>query len=270
MFQRLFFSLLFFCVPLSYAHEDPLSAYFVDLWTSHDGLPHNSISAIAQTEDGYLWFATWEGVARYNGRSFTLFDRNEQTHMQDSGSKTLVADENNQLWVGGARGSLVTRQGKTWRPNTSVSGLINHVLVDQNKNLWIAIESLGVIFRPFIKEGQYGKDKWLIKDSSAYRLTKNNDGIYAGTADGLYKLTPTSADQISTNHFKHATYISTGNNGDILIGAENGAWRWDGESFHSFSSELSNQKITVVEQDHNGSYWFGTINKGVARLNNGE
>lgn len=270
MFQRLLFSLLFFCASLSHAHEDPLSAYFVDLWTSHDGLPHNSISAIAQTEDGYLWFATWEGVARYNGRSFTLFDRNEQTHMQDSGSKTLVADANNQLWVGGARGSLVTRQGKVWRPNASVPGLINHVLIDNNKNLWIAIESLGVIFRPFIQEGQYGEDKWLIKDTSAYRLAKNSNGVYAGTANGLYQLTPTSADKIDTDLFNRATYISTGINGDILIGAENGAWRWDGEFVHSFPSELSNQKITVVEQDHNGSYWFGTINKGVARLSGDE
>ncbi|OOE48999.1 diguanylate cyclase, partial [Salinivibrio kushneri] len=59
----------------SYAKDNQLSDYFIETWTSANGLPHNSINAIAQTSDGYLWFATWEGVARYNGLEFVRFDR---------------------------------------------------------------------------------------------------------------------------------------------------------------------------------------------------
>ena len=41
----------------------PLEDYFTQTWDTRDGLPHNGINALAQTIDGYLWIATWEGFA---------------------------------------------------------------------------------------------------------------------------------------------------------------------------------------------------------------
>jgi len=66
--------------------------YLVEKWTSRDGLPHNSINAISQTQDGYLWFATWEGIARFNGREFKLFTRGPESALLDSGVQALYAD----------------------------------------------------------------------------------------------------------------------------------------------------------------------------------
>ncbi|WP_319023948.1 ligand-binding sensor domain-containing protein [Vibrio navarrensis] len=137
-----------------------LSDYFSETWSSNQGLPHNSINAIAQTQDGYLWFATWEGVARYNGLNFKRFDRNPQTHMLDSGTRSLAADSANRLWVGGARGSLALRQGYTWHAQTPLPSLVNFILVDLQQNLWFAIEGKGVVFRPHLNDGRYGEDQW--------------------------------------------------------------------------------------------------------------
>ncbi|WP_439438152.1 two-component regulator propeller domain-containing protein [Salinivibrio costicola] len=64
--QRLVCTVLFCWLgftPLGYADDNPLSDYFIETWTTANGLPHNSINAIEQTSDGYLWFATWEGAA---------------------------------------------------------------------------------------------------------------------------------------------------------------------------------------------------------------
>ena len=49
-------------------HAPALRDYAIDAWTTRSGLPHNSLRDIAQTPDGYLWFATWEGVVRYVGQ----------------------------------------------------------------------------------------------------------------------------------------------------------------------------------------------------------
>jgi ligand-binding sensor domain-containing protein len=51
-----------------------MSQYVHDVWTTNDGLPQDSINAIAQTPDGYLWLATQEGLARFDGMTFTTFD----------------------------------------------------------------------------------------------------------------------------------------------------------------------------------------------------
>jgi sugar lactone lactonase YvrE len=50
------------------------SEYIVDFWQTEQGLPDNSINAIAQTPDGYLWIATFNGLARFNGGEFVVFD----------------------------------------------------------------------------------------------------------------------------------------------------------------------------------------------------
>ncbi|MGZ8833525.1 MAG: two-component regulator propeller domain-containing protein, partial [Thermoanaerobaculia bacterium] len=47
--------------------------YGLSVWTTDQGLPQSSVNAIAQTPDGYLWFGTQEGLARFDGARFTIF-----------------------------------------------------------------------------------------------------------------------------------------------------------------------------------------------------
>ena len=56
---------------------DPTKAitqYVRQTWQSGSGLPHNTVMAIAQTTDGYVWLGTEEGLARFDGDRFTVFD----------------------------------------------------------------------------------------------------------------------------------------------------------------------------------------------------
>lgn len=50
--------------------------YRFDSWTTDNGLPQNGVRAIAQTPDGYLWFTTFDGLVRFDGARFTVFDKN--------------------------------------------------------------------------------------------------------------------------------------------------------------------------------------------------
>src|SRR5262245_1459582 len=51
--------------PASYVHE---------LWTVNDGLPVNAINGILQTRQGYIWLATFDGLVRWDGIRFTVFN----------------------------------------------------------------------------------------------------------------------------------------------------------------------------------------------------
>jgi ligand-binding sensor domain-containing protein len=65
------------CWPAPAAALDPhklLTQYSLDVWQVEDGLPQNTIRAIHQTRDGYLWMATEEGLVRFDGVRFTVFD----------------------------------------------------------------------------------------------------------------------------------------------------------------------------------------------------
>src|SRR4051812_12026268 len=50
------------------------SEYIVDSWQTEQGLPDDQVNGITQTPDGYLWVATFNGLARFNGADFVVFD----------------------------------------------------------------------------------------------------------------------------------------------------------------------------------------------------
>ncbi|MET2744023.1 two-component regulator propeller domain-containing protein, partial [Staphylococcus caprae] len=77
-----------------------------ETWSTRTGLPHNSINSLAQTNDGYIWIATWEGLARFNGREFKLFTRSEIPGLPDSGLRSLSAQPDGSLYIVGARGGV--------------------------------------------------------------------------------------------------------------------------------------------------------------------
>lgn len=256
------------CLPF-YVVAQPtlLSDYYLETWNSNDGLPHNSVNAITQTEDGYLWFATWEGVARYNGLDFKLFDRSPSTHMFDSGARALTTDSDNKLYVGGARGSFVLRQGALWHPQRAVQSLVNHIYLDDQQNLWLSIQGKGLAFRPYLGEGQYGEDQWVLQNLSAYRVAQDSaGGLFIATDNGLYRIRDGIASRVENSQFKQVMYVSASQSNGVLLGTNNGAWRWDGTSLQPLNEQLKNIAVTVIEEDKSGNIWLGTINDGIARI----
>ena len=64
----------------------PLAHYGYQAWQTDDGLPQNTVHAVLQTRDGFLWFATEAGLVCFDGAQLTVFDarrsRIESTALQ--------------------------------------------------------------------------------------------------------------------------------------------------------------------------------------------
>jgi ligand-binding sensor domain-containing protein len=113
--------LLFFVLLASF--DAPASAavrYRFDNWTVDEGLPQNIVTAIHQTKDGYLWIATLDGLARFDGMRFTVFDKNNTPGINTHRFTTLFEDAAGDLWLGTESGN-VTRyqrgQFRSWATN---------------------------------------------------------------------------------------------------------------------------------------------------------
>ena len=52
-----------------------MTLYNYGTWTTDEGLPQNSVNSILQTRDGYLWIGTYEGLARFDGVRFRVFNK---------------------------------------------------------------------------------------------------------------------------------------------------------------------------------------------------
>src|ERR1700735_3213469 len=72
---------------------DPTKAitqYVQTGWTNQTGLPQSSVRAIAQTADGYMWFGTEEGLVRFDGIRFRVFDNRGGKGLPDNYVRRLL------------------------------------------------------------------------------------------------------------------------------------------------------------------------------------
>ena len=73
--------------------------YIVDSWQTDQGLPDNYVNGITQTPDGYIWVATFNGLARFNGVDFVVFDSASTPELPSSRITRVHADRNGRLWI---------------------------------------------------------------------------------------------------------------------------------------------------------------------------
>ena len=85
--------------PLSQGAGAPLQ-FRVDNWQIEQGLPVNSIISIAQTRDGWLYFGTEEGVARFDGNSFLLMNKINTPALGVNFATVVLAGRDTSLWIG--------------------------------------------------------------------------------------------------------------------------------------------------------------------------
>ena len=71
----------------------------IDAWHTDDGLPQSSVKSIVQTPDGYLWVATFDGLARFDGVRFTVFDTSNLPGLPSNRLIRLSVDRAGALWL---------------------------------------------------------------------------------------------------------------------------------------------------------------------------
>ena len=99
---------------IAYATSFPISSYLIDAWGTDQGLPEDSATAMVQTPDGYLWFGTFNGLVRFDGVKFTVFDRSNTPELPSPGIVNLHLDRSGRLWVSTLMGTGYVKDGR-WR-----------------------------------------------------------------------------------------------------------------------------------------------------------
>lgn len=97
------------CAALSAA----FAQYRFENWSTEQGLPYKTVRGVWQTRDGYLWAATSDGLARFDGVRFTVYNTANSPNLKTNRLEYLAETVDGSLWISGEGGGLFRlHQGK--------------------------------------------------------------------------------------------------------------------------------------------------------------
>ena len=247
-----------------------------DVWTTAEGLPQDSIRAVAQTADGYLWFATTNGLARFDGVSFTVFD--SSNGLGTGWVTSLAPDRDGSLWIGcgGSSRLMRYRQGKFERVSSSAdlpSGAFRAMLVDSRGTLWIGGD--GGLAR--LDRGRVSRVFAGSSEANVHAILEHPAGtVWVGANNGLHRFEGGSEGVYTTKDglFDNSIFgLAPAGSGGIWVGTHRGGLtELRGGSSHTYTVRdgLPSGGILALLADRDGSLWIGTDGGGLGRLAGGK
>lgn len=118
-----------------------ISQYVHESWRTEQGLPTDNVRSVVQTRDGYIWLNTLEGLVRYDGAQFTVFNGDNTPALKSTDIRALYADREGNLWISiFDHGILRYRDGNFSSYSISdglSSNFITAIFQDRSGKLWL-------------------------------------------------------------------------------------------------------------------------------------
>jgi ligand-binding sensor domain-containing protein/signal transduction histidine kinase len=258
--------LIFICclAPQSFAQ------YQFDVWNSENGLPQNSVNAILQTRDGYLWFATFDGLVRYDGIGLEIFDKGNTEGILSNRFSTLFEDRQGIFWMGTEDGMLTKYQNGKFHTYSKNDGLLNlqifKIEEDERGRLWLvtsggltlwennrAIHYEPKDFAPAIKERwRRMGNLWWCQDINELHILTGGRVIHYSKPQDLAKL------HIEALYEDQYGIIWMRTTENILVKLQDGK-----VTFYPLKNRFPNFQISATAcQDRKGNIWLETYVTG--------
>ncbi|ARV16509.1 hybrid sensor histidine kinase/response regulator transcription factor [Polaribacter sp. SA4-12] len=267
--------------------------------TTEDGLSQSDINSMYQDEQGFMWFATHEGLNKYDGYSFKVFtpDANNLNSINSNLIFALTGDKKGNLWVG-TTGKGLNYFDKTTEKfthfthdkknkNSLINDHISSIIIDSKNRLWVGtVDGLDFVdlnvplenikFKHFNLDSNLFISKF--GDNIIYSVFEDSKGdIWVGGFHGLFKLV---RDSNGDSYFKLVNKmiglpnlavrsINEDAFGRLLIGSTNGFYLLDRiskvkvELVYSlgFTNNILIEKNTIWTGSNSGLYQFDNSNK---------
>lgn len=280
--------------------------YVIKSWDSENGLPQNSVISCLQTSDGYLWFSTQEGLMRFDGQNFKLFNVKNTPALTISSYKFLLEDSRQVLWlismqnklvkykngvfqtlkfkepitaicenedkelvVSGASGNLYLLKDSLLSPFLSLKNQYIHKLIYNNQKELYILSEKGFFLYSNKKLSELEK---FSKEKPISLKADENGTIWLLTHQGVYKLI--GDDYISLalpkelSDLKYNNDFYVVNEQHVLVNTNSGLFILKNNSYEKidFTSGLSSNATTVLYKDKENNIWVGTANSGINKL----
>jgi signal transduction histidine kinase/ligand-binding sensor domain-containing protein/DNA-binding response OmpR family regulator len=255
--------------------------YVYTVWQTADGLPQNTVRAITQTPDGFLWLATGAGLVRFDGVHFTTFDKGNTPFIPENSITALCLDRDGALWAGTETSGLLHLKDGKFTRYTTADGLSDNavasLLAAADGTLWVGTHHGGLNRFNNGRFSHYTTKDGLSGDDVASLAESRTGGLWVGTG------------RKQINFFKDGRFANFGTregmsdddamslyedaDGAVWVGTDGGGLdRFKNGRFTSWSLKegLLDRDVWAILRDRDGNLWLGTMGGGLARFQSGK
>ena len=251
------------------------------------GLSQNWIYSILQDKYGYMWFGTWDGLNKYDGYDFSIY--NVEDGLSDHVIYSLLEDDEGYLWIGTEKGfNKFDRKTQTITQyvhipgdsNSLVNNRINSIIQAHDGSFWLGtagglnhFHKETETFTPYLATQQ---DFYSLRSNYIINVYQDKEGIlWVSTSSGLVMFDSKTGRSTRYYHIDSDSNSISHNNvrcvmqdkyGGLWIGTRNGLNYYNKttrEMRHYFNEpgnpfSLSNNWVRTIYEDNSGEIWIGT------------
>ncbi|PWK23350.1 putative secreted protein (Por secretion system target) [Arcicella aurantiaca] len=249
-------------------------------YSTKDGLPSNLVTCIAEDKEKNIWVGTPNGIAKFNGKIWTVFNNSTSAEIRN-GIKSILCDKTGVMWFGYADG-IFNYDGKNWKsslvvPPNGLDHTVFKMIQDKNGNIWAGIRweySYKYDGKTWVKFGE--KD---IPNANVNAIYEDKNGkIWFGTLGGGVvnydgKTWTKYNEESKTLPYNYVNAILEDKTGNMWFGqVDKGYTKFDGKTWVSFNvaqKNIVNNSVNDIIQTTDGTLWFSTRG-GISKLSNTE
>jgi ligand-binding sensor domain-containing protein/signal transduction histidine kinase len=247
-------------------------------WQREQGLPQNSVRALAQTREGYLWVGSDDGLARFDGVRFVTFGMREG--LPSGPVCELFEDSRGTLWIGTVAGGLTRRHGGRFDTLTIRDGLpadsITALAEDNEGRLWIGTEAglaileHGRLHALDAARGFNGKAiTALFRDwRGTLWLGVRGAGVFRYGQGKFMPLTDVSVEELLQDPHcvlvDHAGRVWVGAGDDVVLCHDGDQWRR-----HRIPRHVARPYVSALAEEPDGTVWAGSVSEGLYQFKGG-
>ena len=256
--------------------------------TDKSGLPQDSVNTIAQTSDGYLWFGTEEGLARFDGIRTEVFDTIRYKTLKDNYIQAITAGRDGSLWIGSRTGLARFKDGvfesylvasspinKVYEAK-GVSASLNETSVQKNSGLtappqiWVgSVDGLYAVNGHNLRHFTTADG---LPANAISSIVQTTDGtLWIGTRKGIARLVNGAFRPLDLPAGP-INALEPGHDGSLWIATSFGLFRWKDKILETIpaSSFPQRSRINSLHEDHDQTLWIGFDHSGIAALRKGQ
>ncbi|WP_141728830.1 ligand-binding sensor domain-containing diguanylate cyclase [Rheinheimera salexigens] len=232
--------------------------YLYRYWSVEAGLPQISVTSIAQDTQGYVWVGTQNGLARFDGVNFRVFNTANTPSFSSNLITALYIDQQQRLWIGTVYGLMLYQDRKfVYLDNLPLPGGVNSIMQHADGTIYVGADHL------------YQWDEQLEKlqqvtthQGAAFALHQQQDTLFIGGQNGFATLKQEQYQWFAVpDHIAELQVVQLARQADDLyLGTSLGLYRWQNEQWHTVTlpGYAAGKRVGMLYLDPQQKLWVAS------------